>query len=117
MLACTETVTLVHPIRGDDGDTYICTVIQGASWYQKAAISVGGDGAGPFPTCKARIPAEHMPDGIAPEEGDYLVRGALDTVNRAPADLADREYALITTVGDNCRGRFPHWLLQGGAER
>lgn len=117
MLACTETVTLVHPVRGDDGDTYACTTIHGASWYQKAVVALDGDGAKPVPVCKVRVPAENMPDGISPEEGDYLVRGALDTVNRAPADLADREYALITTVGDNRRGRFPHWFLQGGAAR
>lgn len=114
MLACTETVTLVHPVRGGDGDAYACTVIHGASWYRKAVVALDGDGAKPVPVCKVRIPAENMPGGAAPEEGDYLVRGALGAVQRAPADLMGREYVLLSTVGDNRRGRFPHWFLSGG---
>lgn len=114
MLACTETVTLVHPVREDDGDAYLCTVIHGASWYRKAAISTSVDGAKPVPVCKVRIPAENMPEGISPEEGDYLVRGEAAEVKCAPADLEGREYTLLTTVGDNRRGRFPHWALSGG---
>lgn len=114
-LACTETVTLVHPLRGDDGDAYHCTVIHGASWYRKAVVAVDGDGARPVPVCKVRVPAEHMPEGAVPEEGDYLVRGVLEEVHRAPADLAGREYVLLTAVGDNRRGRLPHWALSGGA--
>lgn len=116
MLACAETVTLVHPVREDDGDTYVCTVIQGASWYRKAVITPDGDGARPVPVCKARIPAGDMPEGITPEEGDYLVRGVLETVRRAPADFAEREYMLATVVGDNRRGRLRHWFLSGGGQ-
>lgn len=114
MLACTETVTLVHPIRGDNGDAYTCTVIHGASWYRKAVVALDGDGAKPVPVCKVRIPAEAMPVGVSPEEGDYLVREVLEAVQRAPADFADREYVLLTTVGDNRRERFQHWFLSGG---
>lgn len=114
MLVCAETVTLVHPVRGDDGDAYICTVIHGASWYRKAVVVLDGDGAKPVPVCKVRIPAENMPDGAVPEEGDYLVRGVLEAVQRAPADFSQREYVLLTTVGDNRRGRYPHWFLSGG---
>lgn len=114
MLACTETVTLVHPARGDDGDAYTCTVIHGASWFRKAVVALDGDGAKPVPVCKVRIPAENMPEGVIPQEGDYLVRGALEAVRRAPADFAGREYVLLTTVGDDRRGRFSHWFLSGG---
>lgn len=114
MLACTETVTLVHPIRGDDSDSYRCTVIRGASWYRKAVVSLSVDGAKPVSVCKVRVPKENMPESVSPEEGDYLVRGELTKVNRAPADLEEREYTLLTSVGDNCRGRFPHWSLSGG---
>lgn len=114
MIACTDTVTLVHPVRGDDGDTYVCTSIHGASWYRKAVIAPDGDGAKPAPVCKARIPAENMPEGVIPEEGDYLVRGALETVRRAPGDFAQREYMLVTVAGDNRRGRLQHWFLSGG---
>lgn len=114
MLACTEAVTLVRPIRGEDSDAYTCTVIHGASWYRKGVIALDGDGAKPVPVCKVRIPAENMPQGVPPGEGDYLVRGALGAVRRAPADFAHLEYVLLTTVGDNRRGRFPHWFLSGG---
>lgn len=114
MLACTETVTLVHPVRGDDSDSYRCTVIHGASWYRKAVVALSVDGAKPVPVCKARVPEENMPEGISPEEGDYLVWGELTEVGSAPADLEGREYTLLTSVGDNRRGRFPHWALSGG---
>lgn len=114
MLACTETVTLVHPIREDNGDTYACTVIHGASWYRKAVIAPDGDGAKPAPICKVRIPAGNVPEGAAPEEGDYLVRGVLEAVRRAPADFGEREYMLATVVGDNRRGWHQHWFLSGG---
>lgn len=117
MLACTETVTLVHPVREDDGDAYTCIAIHGASWHRKAVVALDGDGAKPVPVCKVRVPAENMPEGAVPEEGDYLVRGTLETVERAPADFADREYVLLTTVGDNRRGRFPHWFLSGGGQK
>lgn len=117
MLACTETVTLVHPIREDDGDTYVCTVIHGASWYRKAVVWLDGDGAKPVPVCKVRIPAGDMPEGVVPEEADWLVRGVVERVQRAPADFEEREYMLITAVGDNCRGRLPHWALSGGGRQ
>ena len=93
---------------------YICTVIRGASWYRKAVVALDGDGAKPVPVCKARVPAAHLPAGVVPEEGDYLVRGVLAEVQRAPADFAGREYALLIAVGDNRRGHFPHWALSGG---
>lgn len=117
MLACTETVTLVHPVREDDGDAYTCIAIHGASWHRKAVVALDGDGAKPVPVCKVRIPAENMPEGAVPEEGDYLVRGVLEAVERAPADFAGREYVLLTTVGDNRRRRFPHWFLSGGGQK
>jgi len=116
VLACTETVTLVHPIRADDGDAYACIPIHGASWHRKAAIAPDGDGARPTPISKARIPAGNMPEGVIPGEGDYLVRGVLETVGRAPNDFAQREYMLVTVVGDNRRGRLRHWFLSGGGQ-
>ena len=38
-----------------------------------------------------------------------------EEVRRAPADFSGREYVLLTVVGDNRRGRLPHWSLSGGA--
>ena len=96
MLACIETVTLIHPVREDDGDSYECAVIQGASWYRKTAVALDENGAVPVPVCKVRIPAGNMPGTVAPKEGDYLVRGVMESVRRAPADFSAREYARVT---------------------
>ncbi|HIY38449.1 MAG TPA: hypothetical protein H9835_04825 [Candidatus Agathobaculum merdigallinarum] len=113
MLMCTETVTLIRAVRGKDGETYTCTPLAGASWYGKAVTVPSADGARIQNTYKARIPAENMPDGVTPCTGDYLVRGTVAQVTRAPADFAGMEYFLISAVGDNRRGRLQHWAVSG----
>lgn len=113
MLMCTENVTLVHLVSGDDGETYTCTQVLGASWYGKAMATPTAEGARIQNTYQARIPAGHMPEGVTPCKGDYLVRGSLDTVTRAPADFAGREYMRISAVSDNRRGRLQHWAVSG----
>ena len=113
MLMCTETVTLIHAVHGKNGETYTCTPLTGASWYGKAVTVPSADGARIQNTYKARIPAGNMPDGVTPCTGDYLVRGTVAQVTRAPADFEDREYFLISAVGDNRRGRLQHWAVSG----
>lgn len=113
MLLCSETVTLVQAVRGDNGETYACTPVAGASWYGKAVTVPSADGARVQNTYKVRIPADSMPPGVTPRTGDYLVRGAVTQVTRAPADFAAREYFLISAVGDNRRGRLQHWAVSG----
>lgn len=112
VLQCDETVTLVRNLEKDDGGGYACTVMRGVSWFAKTAVVVSGDGAKPVNTLKARIPANALPEGTAPQKGDYLVRGALERMER-PAELLRREYFQVTAVGDNRRGRFPHWAVSG----
>lgn len=113
MLMCNETVTLVHLVRGDDGETYICTQVTGASWHGKAVTVPSTDGARIQNTYKVRIPAENMPSGVTPCTGDYLVRGSVSQVRQTPTDFSDRECFLISAVGDNRRGRLQHWAVSG----
>lgn len=113
MLLCNETVTLVQAVRGKDGETYTCTPLTGASWYGKAVTIPTADGARIQNTYKVRLPAGTMPEGMKPRAGDYLVRGVVAAVTRAPADFAGMEYFLISAVGDNLRGRLRHWAVSG----
>ena len=108
MFCCNEVVTLVQM----HGDLYECTCIVGASWYGRAAVTPLESGTKPTNTYKSRIPAKLLPESVTPREGDYLVRGVLAAMERA-ADLRGREYMTVTAVGDNRRGRFPHWAVSG----
>lgn len=109
MLMCSETVTLV---RLDENDEYQCTVIEGASWYGKAQITQQQDGFVGGLVVKVRIPEENMPDGVTPGAKDVLARGRVETVNTLQ-DLKRVEHFKIMTVGDNRRGRNPHWAVSG----
>lgn len=109
MLMCSETVTLV---RLDENDEYQCTVIEGASWYGKAQITQQQDGFVGGMVVKVRIPEENMPDGVTPGAKDVLARGRVETVNTLQ-DLKRVEHFKIMTVGDNRRGRNPHWAVSG----
>ena len=109
MLMCSETVTLV---RLDENDEYQCTVIEGASWYGKAQITQQQDGFVGGMVVKARIPEENMPEGVTPKEKDVLARGRVENVDTLQ-DLKRVEHFKIMTVGDNRRGRNPHWAVSG----
>ena len=113
MLMCNETVTLVRHIADKDSDHYECIAIVGASWYGKVQMVVNTQGAAPQNTFKSRSPEELMPTGIEPRKGDWLVRGVIASVMKAPADFKDLEYFQITAVGDNRRGRHRHWAVSG----
>lgn len=113
MLMCQELITLVHLERTDDGETYVLTSINGASWYGKRVIAQTTKGAEPQNTYIVRIPKENFAEKVIPCRGDYIVRGNLEHVQRIPADLSGREYFCITSVSDNRRGRFQHWAVSG----
>lgn len=116
MLLCNETVTLVRHDRTRTGDSFACTAIVGVSWYAKATVKppsqMGANGVELANTFKVRIPEANLPEGAALRTGDYLVRGVVGSVERL-ADLKDREYFKIMTVGDNRRGRLRHWAVSG----
>lgn len=113
MLMCNETVTLVRHVAEKDGDRYECIAIVGASWHGKAQMVVSAQGAMPQNTFKSRIPEALLPTGITPRKGDWLVRGVIASVDRAPAAFSGRENFQITAVGDNRRGRHRHWTVSG----
>ena len=115
MLMCQELITLVHLERTDDGETYVLTSINGASWYGKRIVTTKGtQGQNTYQSLyKVRIPENNMPYGIVPCKGDFLVRGAVEDVKNAPTDFAEKEYFCIASVGDNRRGRLGHWLIGG----
>lgn len=113
MLGCNETVTLVQRVEEDGGDRYICTLLCGASWFAKTVVSVDGNGARPVSVLKSRVLEPAVPPEVAPHTGDYLVRGELEAMT-GPACLEGHTYFQITAVGDNRRGRIPHWALSGG---
>lgn len=106
---CDQTVTLVHHVKGNDGDTYTCTTYDNASWFTKQTISTSGDGAKPVNSYEVRIMTR---EDISPSMGDYVVLGAVANVT-APSDLAKHDYFRVTAIGDNRRGWLAHWRLSG----
>jgi hypothetical protein len=111
MLACTETVTLIHHIAEDNGDKYVCfPVYNKASWFAKITIATSADGAKPVNTYDVRI--MDALEGKIPELGDYCVKGIVEHVTK-PADLKGLEYFRITAIGKNFRSVLPHWRVSG----
>lgn len=106
---CDQTVTLVHHVKGKDGDTYTCSTYDKASWFEKQTISTSGDGEKSVNSYEVRIMTR---DDISPSTGDYVVKGAVASV-AAPSDLAQRDYFRVTAIGDNRRGKLAHWRLSG----
>lgn len=109
MLMCDQTVTLVHHVKGDDGDTYTCTTFDNASWFARNTITTSGDGAQPVNTYEVRIMTK---EDIAPDMGDYVVLGAVESVSK-PSDLVSYDHFRVTAIGDNRRGWLAHWRLSG----
>lgn len=112
MLLCNETVTLIHCELGLDDEEYICTPIEGVSWFGKAQITQQQDGFVGGMVVKARIPEENMPEGVTPKEKDVLARGRVENVDTLQ-DLKGVEHFKIMAVGDNRRGRLRHWVVSG----
>lgn len=112
MFQCNVSVTLVRHLREDDGDRYLRVPVHGASWYAKTAVVKTEKGLTTGNVLKCRIPAQALGGAVVPAKGDYLVRGIAAEIGKV-ADLNQYEYFAVTGVGDNRRGRFPHWLLTG----
>ena len=109
MLMCDQTVTLVHHVKGKDGDTYTCSTYDGASWFAKQTISTSADGAKPANSYEVRIMTR---EDISLDMGDYVALGAVENIT-APSDLAKHEHFRVTAIGDNRRGWLSHWRLSG----
>lgn len=109
MLGCTETITLIHCVNDDD-DSYICHVIENASWFSKTSISTSADGAKPVNTFDVRFFGDY-PD-IELALGDYVVKGIVESIE-TPRDLKNEVYFRVTSISDNRRGGLPHWRVSG----
>ena len=108
-IGCTETITLVHHIKDED-DTYTCHTVGRASWFSKQTITTDGNGAKPVNTYEVRILSEFS--GVEPALGDYVVKGIAEGIEK-PADLKNTVHFRITAIGDNRRGKIPHWRVSG----
>lgn len=110
MLACNETVTLIHC----DGESYTTAAIDGVSWYDKTQIKVDGAGLSFSNVVMVRIPVASVPDAL-PKVGDQIIKGKfpVDKMIECPADIAPYHPRKIMTVGDNRRGNLPHIVVIG----
>ena len=112
MLACTETVTFVRPVRGIDDDSYALTAVSGVSWFGKTRVTAEGAGVVFDSVLYLRIPAAALPTGFLPAVGDYVLRGEPAGEITGPGALAALGAREVLAVGDNRRGRLrPHVLV------
>lgn len=116
MLACTETITLVQRKydKETDTDSYICTRIEGVSWFGKLVAAVESKGLRGETKVTVRIPEDSMPE-VMIQRGDYIVRGAVEAISKQ-ADMEGLEYFSVLSVGDNRRSQrkdIRHWVVSG----
>jgi len=116
MLACTEIVTHIQMQydREKDADVYICTPIDGVSWFGKLVATPENKGLTGAVKVTVRIPEDKMPD-IAINRGDFIVKGVVASIEKQ-ADLKGLEYFSVLSVGDNRRSRrkdLRHWVVSG----
>ena len=110
MLQCDKVVTIIHHNKETDSDTYTCTTYGDASWFAKTAIITGAEtGAKPSNTYEVRLMTS---EGITVSFGDYVALGIVLDIQK-PADLKSVDHFRVTAVGDNRRGKLPHWRLSG----
>lgn len=111
MLACDKTITVV---RYAD-ETYTCTTIEGASWFEKLKVAVQDKGLAAANTFTVRIPAGQLPEDFLPHTGDVVVRGKVTVPVTRPADLTPYHHFTVKGVGDNRRaaGRLQHVVVTG----
>lgn len=116
MLACTESIThirLTHD-KDRDMDFYICTPIEGVSWFGKLIAAPENKGLTGTVKVTVRIPEDKMPD-IAISCGDFIVRGTVESIKKQ-SDLKGLEYFTVLSVGDNRRSKrkeLRHWVVSG----
>ena len=109
MLACNQTITIIHHDKGIDEDTYICRSYERASWFKKNTITTSGDGAKPANSYEVRIMTE---EDISIAPGDFVALGVVKGIEK-PSDLVSIEHFRITAIGDNRRGKLGHWRVSG----
>ena len=113
MLGCTETVTFVRLVKGEDDDAYEARTLSGVSWFNKTRIKAEGTGVVYDNVVYIRIPAKALPEDWLPAEGDHVFHGTPGGSITTPAQLAAYKPRKVMTVGDNRRGRLPHVAVVG----
>ena len=109
MLECNNVVTIIHHNKDVDGDSYTCTTMGNASWFKKTSIVTAADGARPSNTYDVRIMTDEY---VYISHGDYVALGIVLDIQKV-SDLKNTDHFRITSIGDNRRGRLPHWRLSG----
>ena len=119
MLRTEEPLTLVHHIKGADGDTYTCTTVQG-SWYRQNLAAVTANGLQAARRVRCRVPTWNLGSAslaalAALVPGDKILRGQADCPDGATFAALGRTQgaATVLDVHDNTRGAFPHYYLEG----
>lgn len=113
MLHCTETVTFVRLVKGADNDTYVATVFQGVSWFNKTRIKTENAGVVYDNAVQIRIPAAAITTQSLPQVGDYIVRGTVMGEIARRSDIEAYAPRKVMAVGDNRRGGLPHVAVIG----
>ena len=108
MLGCENTITIIHHNKDVDGDTYVCTVYDKASWFKKLTISTSGDGAKPVNSYDVRIMGTM---DIDISVGDFVAIGIVGGIKKQSDIKAD--HFRVTAIGDNRRGGLAHWRISG----
>lgn len=115
MLMCDQTATLIRLIYDEkqDAERYACTVLIGVSWYGKACVVKDENGRKAANEYRVRIPMDVADKaGVTPKRGDFLVLGAVASVS-CIEEISAHTGFVIHSVGDNRRGRSPHWAVSG----
>ena len=115
MLMCNQTVTLVRLEYDEKQDTerYVCTVLDGVSWYGTMRITKNANGRKAANEYRVRIPVAVADNaGVTPKRGDFLVLGAVASFS-CIEEISAHTGFVIHSVGDNRRGRFQHWAVSG----
>lgn len=108
MLACDKTLSLVQRTAGKDDDTYTVILLSGCSWYSKDVTDIRDDGR-IFSARATKIRIPSLPEGVILKKGDFLVNGTIAGPVTKPSDLSGAEYVTALSIGNNRRGKFPHW--------
>ena len=133
MKLCNETITVFNArYDAQSGyDTYIGTVITGASWHCEVASAVTNDGLKAANRFTVRIPVDADSGGKSYADprayrdaasvsglftlanGDIVVKGAV-TGSVQPKGLQEQyEMFRILGVSDDRRAKAPHWKVVG----
>ena len=133
MKLCNEVITVLNEKKDGDYGVYYPTVIAGASWFCKIAVSVEEYGVKFADLFTVRIPAdadfggktyvdpiqykalEEVSGVFTLQPKDIIVRGIVTGDSHTFEDIKEQfvEAFTILSVTDNRRARAKHWKVAG----